>query len=345
MKNPVNKQSRTSLTGFKRKVISLSEQAAVRTERLGNSSLPLLICPVVEGLDPWDWVAANHDFLREKLSLHGGLLLRDFGLADIAGFERFARIACGDLLEYRERSSPRDRVEGNIYTSTEYPANQSIFLHNENSYQKTFPLKISFFCAKPPTRGGETPIADVRKVFQRISAATREKFADKKVMYVRNFRSGFGLPWQTVFQTQDKAEVERYCAQADIQVEWRENNGLRTKQIRLAVGRHPQTGEMVWFNHAAFFHISTMPPEIRDCLLREFNEEDLPANTYYGDGSPIEESTLNELREIYDSETVMFQWQRGDLLMLDNMLVAHGRAPFEGERKVVVAMAEPYSWG
>jgi alpha-ketoglutarate-dependent taurine dioxygenase len=343
MNSEVNKQSRPSLAGFKRKAArSLSEQS-VKTEQLGNSSLPIVISPVIEGLDPWEWAAANRDFLREKLLQHGGLLLRGFGLTDVAGFERFMKVASGELQEYRERSSPRSRVEGNIYTSTEYPANQSIFLHNENSYQKFFPLKIGFFCVVPPVRGGETPIADVRKVFQRISTATREKFATRKVMYVRNFRNGFGIPWQTVFQTEDKAKVEEYCAQANIQVEWRENNGLRTRQIRPAIGRHPQTGEMAWFNHATFFHISTLPLDIRECLLREFKEEDLPSNTYYGDGLPIEEATLDELREIYASETVMFQWQKGDLLMLENMLVAHGRAPFKGERKIVVAMAEPYS--
>jgi alpha-ketoglutarate-dependent taurine dioxygenase len=341
MKNHEFKQSGSSLAGFKRKAISFSEQELVKTERLGNSSLPLLIRPTVEGLDPWNWAVANRDFLREKLLQHGGLLLRDFGLADTAGFERFMRIACGELLEYRERSSPRNRVEGNIYTSTEYPANQSIFLHNENSYQKSFPLKIGFFCVVPPSHGGETPIADVRKVFHRVPAAIGDKFATKKVMYVRNFGSGFGLPWQTVFQTQDKAEVERYCAQAGLHVEWKENDGLRTKQVRPAVARHPQSGEMVWFNHATFFHVSTLPSSIRESLLREFKEEDLPVNTYYGDGSSIEESTLDELRGIYADETVTFQWQRGDLLMLENMLVAHGRAPFEGERRIVVGMAEP----
>jgi hypothetical protein len=45
----------------------------------------------------------------------------------------------------------------------------------------------------------------------------------------------------------------------------------------------------------------------------------------------------------YHAETVSFPWQQGDLLMPrhDNMLVAHGRAPYTGRREVLVGMAEP----
>jgi alpha-ketoglutarate-dependent taurine dioxygenase len=69
-------------------------------------------------------------------------------------------------------------------------------------------------------------------------------------------------------------------------------------------------------------------------------EEDFPRNAFYGDGSHIEASILDEIREAYHCEAVSFPWRRGDVLMLDNMLTAHGRAPFSGSRKVVVGMAE-----
>lgn len=100
---------------------------------------------------------------------------------------------------------------------------------------------------------------------------------------------------------------------------------------------------MVWFNHAVFFHVSTLKPTIRKALLAEFSEEELPHNTYYGDGSPIEPDVLDEIRTAYQQEAVIFPWQVGDILMLDNMLTAHGRQPFLGRRKVVVGMAEPFS--
>src|SRR6185295_14100684 len=95
---------------------------------------------------------------------------------------------------------------------------------------------------------------------------------------------------------------------------------------------HPNTGEEVWFNHAAFFHVSTLDPIVRDVLLETIGEENLPNNTYYGDGSPIESSVLEEIRAAYAQEIVAFPWQEGDILMLDNMLVAHGRSPYSGPR-------------
>ena len=124
-------------------------------------------------------------------------------------------------------------------------------------------------------------------------------------------------------------------------MEWKDGERLRTRAVRPALARHPRSGEVLWFNHATFFHISTLAPEIRSELLELFDEPDLPANTYYGDGSPIELEVLDNLRSIYQRETLRFPWQRGDVLLLDNMMVAHGRAPFHGERKILVGMAEP----
>jgi hypothetical protein len=100
---------------------------------------------------------------------------------------------------------------------------------------------------------------------------------------------------------------------------------------------------MVWFNQAHLFHISSLNPEVRQTLLSTFKKEDLPRNAYYGDGSPIENSVLDEIREIYQQEAVVFPWEEGDILMLDNMLAAHGRLPFAGSRKVLVGMANPFN--
>jgi len=162
-------------------------------------------------------------------------------------------------------------------------------------------------------------------------------------MYVRNFGDGFGLPWQAVFQTTEKAVVEVFCRTNNIEFEWKAGDRLRTRQIRSTIAKHPLTGELVWFNHAAFFHVSTLEPTIRSALLAEFGEENLPHNTYYGDGSPIEPAVLDEIRQSYIQETTIFPWLTGDILILDNMLTAHGRMPFIGSRKVLVGMAEPFS--
>ena len=92
-----------------------------------------------------------------------------------------------------------------------------------------------------------------------------------------------------------------------------------------------------------FFNITSLPAGVRAAFTSGIEEEDLPFNTYYGDGSPIEAAVLEEVREAYDRETIAFPWEKNDILMVDNMLVAHGRQPFTGPRKIVVAMAEPFN--
>jgi alpha-ketoglutarate-dependent taurine dioxygenase len=218
-----------------------------------------------------------------------------------------------------------------------------ILFHNESSHLPTWPLRQFFSCILPSETGGETPLADVRRVLGRISPETRERFRERKVMYVRNYDEGLGLDWREVFQTEDRAAVERYCAAAGITAEWGEGDRLRTRQVAQAVARHPQTGEEVWFNHAAFFHVSRLDARVREALLEAVGEEHLPNNSFYGDGGAIEPSALEEVAAAYDAETVAFPWQAGDILMLDNMLVAHGRRPYTGARKILVAMTEPFA--
>jgi alpha-ketoglutarate-dependent taurine dioxygenase len=344
MNNPQhNKASLKMPGGIRRKAVSASAENLVKIDQLhSEDSLPLLIQPAMDEVDLLSWATNNRDLLNKHLLKYGGILFRNFALQTADDFERLITSISGDLLEYRERSSPRSQITGNVYTSTDHPADQSIFLHNENSYQQAWPRQIFFFCKLPAQEGGETPIADVRKVYERIDPAIRERFRQKKVMYVRNFGDGFGLSWQTVFQTDDKQAVEEYCRKSGMQCEWKDGNRLRTRRIGQAVARHPSTGEMLWFNHATFFHVTTLEAPIREALLAQLKEEDLPSNTYYGDGSPIEDTVLAELRAAYMQETVAFPWQKGDVLMLDNMAVAHGRAPFAGKRQVLTGMTHAF---
>ena len=305
--------------------------------------LPLLIEPMTSNTDLIGWARANLGKIKAWLKIHGGILFRGFNLSTTEDFESLIVAVSGNLLDYSYRSTPRTRVSGKIYTSTEYPAQQSIPLHNENSYARDWPMKIWFFSLRCATTGGETPIADSRRVYQRIPPRIRELFAQKGVMYVRNYGSGLDLSWEEVFQTTSKSEVESYCRSFGLDFEWLPEDGLRTRQVCQAVARHPHTREMVWFNQAQLFHISRLKPEIREAMLTIFKEEDLPRNILYGDGTQIDPDDLDQICAVYDQEEIAFPWHQGDVLMLDNMLAAHSRKPFSGERKVVVGMAEPYS--
>jgi alpha-ketoglutarate-dependent taurine dioxygenase len=330
------------LTGV-RKAVTMSLDEVVQSHTFEDGgSLPLVIEPSFRKIDLLSWAAANRGNLEASLLKHGGVLLRGFDVPNASEFEAFIKTVSDQLLEYRERSSPRSSVSKNVYTSTDYPADQSIFLHNENSYQRTVNMKIFFFCETPAEKGGETPIADCRKIFQRIEPQVRETFMEKKWMYIRNYGDGFGLPWQTVFQTNDKAVVEAHCRGNDISVEWKDGDRLRTRAVLSAALKHPKSGEMVWFNHATFFHVTTLEGALYRALMAEFkDEDDLPTNACYGDGSRIPSSVLDHLRDVYLKEEVRYPWKKGDILMLDNMMVAHGRAPYTGTRRVLVGMTEP----
>lgn len=325
--------------GIKRKAIHASD--ALIKERLldPERSLPLLIEPAVHGVSLPDWARNNRELIRQRLQRHGGILFRGFNVGSVEDFEVLLRSLAGELLEYSYRSTPRTQVSGRIYTSTEYPAHQTIPLHNEMSYTRQWPMMLGFFCVEVALEGGETPIADSRKVFNLIDPAVRDRFASKQVMYVRNYGEALDLSWQNVFQTEDREEVEAYCRNAEIEFEWKSNNELRTRQVCQAIARHPDTGEQVWFNQAHLFHVSSLGDQMRESLLSSSDEEP-PRNACYGDGSPIEDAALAEIRAAYDRETVVFSWQQRDVLLLDNMLAAHGRRPYRGARKIVVGMGQ-----
>jgi alpha-ketoglutarate-dependent taurine dioxygenase len=328
----------------RRKAISVSPEQLVSAEPLlADSHLPLVVQPALRGVSLTGWAQTHHEFIETRLYQHGAILFRAFGARTVGDFEALVKAVSGQAMRYQERSSPRHEVGERIYTSTDYPSDQSIFPHNEHSYSMTFPLKLFFFCLRPAEHGGETPIADCRKVLARISPGITERFAQKGWMYVRNFGDRFGLRWETVFQTENKTEVEDYCRRNRIEFEWKHDNGLRTWQVRPAIAAHHATGEPVWFNHATFFHVLSLPPQIRDGVLSAFKEEHLPNNTYYGDGSPIAREELEELRDAYLKETIAFRWQQGDILLVDNMLTAHSRAAFSGPRQILVAMAAPFT--
>lgn len=328
----------------KRKAVNLSPESLVQIEAFQpGTPLNTLIQPSVAGVNLSEWTLGQRSWIESQLLEYGGILFRGFAVQGAPEFEQFLRAVSGELLEYTYRSTPRSQVQGNIYTSTEYPAEQSIPLHNELSYTRSWPLKIGFFCVQPALEDGRTPIADSRKVLTRLSPKVRQRFAETGVMYVRNYREGLDLPWQTVFQTEDRAVVEQYCRRAGIEWEWVNPQHLRTRQICQAIATHPQTGETVWFNQAHLFHVSSLPPAVRESLLATLDEIDLPRNTYYGDGSPIEPEVLDEIHQAFAAEAVSFPWQAGDVLLLDNMLTAHGRTPYVGPRRVLTGMAELFT--
>jgi alpha-ketoglutarate-dependent taurine dioxygenase len=325
--------------------VSLPKGELVKTGFLDHEKqAPYLIEPAAEGVDLSGWAGGHLDLIEGKLLEYGAVLFRGFNLKSIPEFERVARAICPELFgEYGDL--PRENVNGKVYTSTPYPPDQSILFHNESSHLRRWPMKIAFYCMKAASWGGETPIADCRKVYQSLDPAIRERFRQKKVMYVRNYIAGLDTDWQSFFGTADRCQVEKHCRQHDIAFEWIENNALKTWQVCDAVATHPKTREAIFFNQIQLHHTSSIEPALLESLLSLYKQEGLPRQAHYGDGSPIENDVMEAVGEVYRNAKVSFPWREGDVLLLDNMLTAHSRNPYVGERKIVVAMGEMVSDG
>jgi len=323
------------LKDARRKPINLSSAQLVGETLIARNAVQFR--PFAEAVSPLEWISSNREAVIDKLQTVGAVLLRDFRSLSIADFEQILTSLSGELVDYSYRSTPRTQVSGKIYTSTAYPAHQTIPLHNEMSYSRQWPMTIGFLCVEPSPEGGETPIADSRKVFEKVDPGAAEEFTRKQVMYVRNYDDALDLSWREVFQTSNRSEVEKFCLRVGINFEWKGENHLRTSQVCQAVASHPVTREMVWFNQAHLFHISNLDNDVRSSL-QSVAGGDKPRNAFFGDGTAIDESALAHIRAIYDSEAVTFPWQKGDVLILDNMLTAHGRKPYLGRRQIVVGM-------
>jgi alpha-ketoglutarate-dependent taurine dioxygenase len=326
--------------GKPKKPLSVKDLRLVRTGHLsGLPDGPLLVEAENRDVDLKEWAIGQREWLQEQLLKYGAILFRGFGISNCEEFEGFAHSQCESLYE-EYGDLPRQAVGNKVYTSTPYPAEQAILFHNESSHMHCWPMKIFFCCLRAAEQGGETPLADCRRVYERLNPGLRRKLEERGVLYVRNYTPGLDVSWEEFFRTGDRQEVEAYCRRAGLEWEWKPGGGLRTRKPCRAIAQHPRTGQKLMFNQVQAHHIACLEAETRRALEQLFARADLPRNVYWGDGEEIRDEEIASLRAAYDAETVRFAWQNGDVLLLDNMLTAHGRAPYVGERRIVVVLGE-----
>jgi alpha-ketoglutarate-dependent taurine dioxygenase len=301
---------------------------------------PLVVGPASGAPDLAEVVLAHRAEIDERLIDHGALLFRGFPVASVEEFARFGTSLSPRPLDYVYRSTPRSSVGEGVFTATEYPADQEIALHCENAYQREWPLKLALCCLVAPATGGETPIADLRRVTEAVGQEIVEAFEQRQVRYVRHYRPHLDLPWEVVFQTSDRGELAEFCAAHDIEHAWLDATTLRTAQTAQGTARHPVTGERVLFNQAHLFHRSSLAPQVSKSLAELFGADRLPRDALFGDGADIPLAHLEAVRGAFRSASVRFRWQRGDVLLIDNMRMAHGRRPYTGERRVIATLLD-----
>ncbi|WP_211230608.1 condensation domain-containing protein [Inquilinus limosus] len=312
----------------------------VRTSSLTPGAIfPLVVEPASADLDAVAWAAAHRDQVEAWLRHHAGLLFRGFGLTTPQEFEAFAEAlqpglygSYGDL--------PKKEGGRNTYRSTPYPERKMILYHNESSHLPRWPRKQWFFCEQPSPVGGATPIVDCRELYRRLPAELAERFDRLGLTYVRTFTENLDVDWRDFFKTDSRDEVEARCRAAGVDFAWLGENELQTRTRCPAVIIHPLTGERSFFNQVQLHHTRCLDADVREDLLAMVGPERMPRQVFYGDGSPIEDEVMDLIGELYEACAVRFDWRRGDVVMLDNMLAAHARDPYEGPRRIVVAMGD-----
>ena len=286
------------------------------------------------------WCDENRPYLGDQLNSHGAILFRGFEIPDADVFHEFARRQGSPLQNYVGGDSPRSEVGNKVYTSTEFECDKEIFLHNELSYAGWFPSNVFFYCKTPPGSGGQTTIGDSRRILTSLAPEVAAKFTQRGVAYIQNLHRGEGpgKSWQQTYETSDPAVVEAHCREHDVKFRWTEY-GLWTCKMRDATITHPITGERSWFNQADQFHAFAPSARVDPAISEAYGEGFYPCHATYGDGSEISLEELHEVRRAFCVEEVLFDWQAGDVLMLDNLIAAHGRKPYTGDREILVALS------
>ena len=300
---------------------------------------PLLT--VGNGHDPVRWAEENREALRAAVDEHGAVLVRGLGLADADTVAAVAGRLTDRLVGEREAFAPREPRPGGLHSATPWPANQPMCMHHELSYALEVPGLLLFACLTAPTAGGATAVADAPTVLAALPAELVARFEREGWMLTRSYNDEIGASVEEAFGTDDRGAVEGYCRANGIEFEWQPDGGLRTRQRRSAVVRHPVTGQRCWFNQVAFLNQWTLAEEVREYLVDVYGEDGLPFNTRFGNGDPIGEDVVQVVNEVYDAHTARDPWQNGDLLLVDNIRTAHSREAYEGPREVLVGLADP----
>lgn len=337
------------------------------------STQPYIVTPEIVGsrevASLREYIAKNIEELNQKMLKQGAVLFRGFNVNQPQEFESIAKTVDSDLKNDYLGTSPRNIVKGTgyVFSASELPPHYPIMQHCEMSFLPTAPRRLMFYCYIEPQFGGETPICDFRQVAKDMDPKIKKDFLDKGIKVIRNYcapgqekSNSFQLkPWVDMFQTRDKAIVEKKAAANDITVEWLKDDALRLISTQPAFKTHPQSGEEVWFNHLQVFHASAAAMEYAKIaarqktfdawkiniylqvvtLIKKFTEKamDRAMHICYADGTEIPESHIQHVQDLIWKHMYFLKWQKGDVIVIDNFSTAHGRLPYKGPREIHVS--------
>ncbi len=285
-----------------------------------------------------EWLGENKERLLEQLSRHGAILFRGLPVNSDSDFDSVIQSFGLKNFTYGESLSNavrRNRTE-RVFTANEAPASVSIFLHHEMAQTPVYPSKLFFYCEQAAISGGATPLCRSDILLQELTKQAPEFVAACLKLGVRysnvmpnidDLESGQGRSWRSTLSTDDKSAAEDKLRKLGYQWEWLEQDSLRVTTAVLPAVRETDNGRQVFFNQliAAF------------CGWKDTRNA-AEKSIRFGDDSEISEEAMAKAIQIGDELSFDMPWQSGDVVLVDNFLVMHGRRPFEGQRRVLASL-------
>ncbi|XP_035664553.1 dapdiamide synthesis protein DdaC-like isoform X1 [Branchiostoma floridae] len=293
-----------------------------------------------------EWGAMVREIVDRELSKTGVLLFR--GLP-IRTREDYARLFDGTGLaprDYVGHAGRREQLDTNVYSSNDDPLEFTIDIHTELSFMPAPPQKVMFCCIKSPGEhgGGETPVTDMRGVMRDMDPSLVERVRTRQIRYVRNIadKSRSSWNWQSNMHSEDREEVERFLTGKGFSYRWNADDSLSYWFSTDGLSEHPGSGETYWFNQLTEHNGSCF--KVHPEFMNETKHiSEFPRHTSYGDGEEFSEEDLAHVREVQWKNSYGFHWRQGDVLVMDNFMVGHGRMgcnPGVKERKIIASITK-----
>ncbi|MCO5599311.1 hypothetical protein L7F22_053412 [Adiantum nelumboides] len=324
----------------------LAEACLPEQSLVDGKSFPLVLTPsppVKAVIDACKLLQTRRPFLEQKLKEHGAVFLRGLPLRTALDF-RAAVDSLGWHTSPYIGSAPRTHVGGPVYTANDSDPAIPVGFHHEMAQiadPSTWPLKVLFFCETPPAEGGQTPIIMSRKVTESLWMQFpdfMQKLEDLGLLYLKvlpmekDLRHISLQGWPHVFGTSNEKEAEERAKKIyKAKVEWLPGGYMNMVSGPFKATRNfGREGANSWFNmtiayHTGLSHKVGMSP-------------DQPYDVIFGDGSPLPEDAVVACRKIHEENSVDIPWQRGDLMIVDNYSVLHGRRAYKPPRQILVTL-------
>ncbi len=283
-----------------------------------------------------DWVRRERAALLARVEESGALLLRGFPIESAEDFDRVVEAFDLGRFSYRESLSNAVRIDltDRVFTANEAPPEATIRLHHELAQTPAHPRHLFFFCERPAASGGATALCRSDVLYERllerqpdfVHAAAAQGLLYHHVMPAEDdVTSSMGRSWRSMLGTDSREAAERKLSELGYTFSWRTGDELAVTTPRLPAVLDLPDGRRSFFNQI----VATRA--WRDA------RNDPETALHLGDGRPVSLTLRDEIAALTESLALDLAWQRRDVAVLDNHRVQHGRRPFQGSRRVLVA--------